>query len=555
MYFCNQPSQRNFFFQIIQNLFYIIKNRSTNSAMRIINLFIRGVFPFLFVAILIYILLFFYEKPKENKYSATKREMRAAWITTYRCIDWPSKWGLTTEDQKKELVDIFDLHQRNGMNAIIFQVRPSGDALYQSDIEPWGEWLSGTQGETPNPFYDPLAFAIELAHERNMEFHAWFNPYRAQADTVWSILDSSHIINHHPEWFVIHGRKRYFNPGIPEVREYLVKVVVDVVKRYDIDAVHFDDYFYPYPVDTLFFDDLATFKKYQGNFTDRQLNDWRRNNVNLTIQMISKAIKETKPWVKFGISPHGVWRNEGYDPRGSKSRGAANYDDLFADVLLWLEKGWIDYITPQLYWHIGNRSAPYEVMLEWWRNYHYNRHLYIGEGIYMLDSTSYIKAWRTPDEIFKHIEMCRQAPDVKGYMFYNTRAIQQNFLGINELLKQNYFQNVALIPVMEWIDSVPPLPPAGLKVTQPQEGIKLSWVKNDTLQNEFDKHSYYIVYRFEGQEVGELVPENMVAVVRNNAVTFKRNISFLRKKYTFVVTGVDRLHNESAASQPIIIRM
>ena len=321
-----------------------------------------------------------------------KREMRAVWVATVRNIDWPSKQGLSVADQQKELIDLIDLHKENGMNVIVFQVRPACDAMYQSTYEPWAQWLTGIQGKTPEPFYDPLEYIIEECHKRNMELHAWFNPYRAVSDYETFLLDSSHIAIQHPEMIIAYGKNKYLNPGLPETRDYVTKIVADVVSGYDIDAVHMDDYFYPYKIAGLELPDEDTFRKYSRGFAESKKEDWRRDNVDLVIKMLQDTIKSIKPWVKFGISPFGVWRNSNVDPKGSDTKaGQTNYDDLYADILKWLKKGWIDYVTPQAYWHIGFEIADHKIIAEWWNGNSFNRNLYIGHGIHRLDKKSKYK--------------------------------------------------------------------------------------------------------------------------------------------------------------------
>lgn len=311
--------------------------------------------------------------------SPPKREFRGVWIATVQNIDWPSAKGLTSVKQQQELVNIFDEHQKSGMNAVMLQIRPSADALYAKSREPWSIFLSGKQGIAPQPAYDPLKFAIDEAHKRAMELHAWFNPYRASNDLVDSNISANHITRTHPEWFYTYGRKKYFDPGLPEVRAYIIAVIMDVVHNYDIDGVHFDDYFYPYP-EKAKLPDTATYIKYGQGFTD--INDWRRHNVDTLIKVLADSIHKAKKYVKFGISPFGIWRNVKNDPNGSKTYGFTAYNTLFADARQWVKSGWVDYINPQLYFPFHYKVAPYENLLEWWSMNSFNRHLYIGQAVY-----------------------------------------------------------------------------------------------------------------------------------------------------------------------------
>ncbi|MGN6616748.1 MAG: glycoside hydrolase family 10 protein, partial [Ilyomonas sp.] len=295
--------------------------------------------------------------------TSPKYEFRAVWVATVENIDWPSRKGLSTEEQKAEFIRLLDMNKRNGMNAIIMQIRPVADAFYPSPFEPWSEYLTGKQGVAPNPYYDPLKFMIEETHKRGMEFHAWLNPYRAVFNIYKSSVAPNHITRTHPEWFLNYGDKKYFDPGQPEAMEFVAKVVKDIVSRYDLDGIHMDDYFYPYRIPGKDFPDNKTYLKYGDGLTK---DDWRRSNCDSIIKLIHDVIIDTKPMVKFGISPFGVWRNKSKDPMGSDTRaGVTNYDDLYADILLWLKEGWIDYVAPQLYWEIGHPLCDYETLLNW----------------------------------------------------------------------------------------------------------------------------------------------------------------------------------------------
>ena len=272
-------------------------------------------------------------------------EFRGVWVATVGNIDWPSKKTLSVEEQKEEFINLVEMHKRNGMNALIVQVRPAADALYSSSYEPWSEFLTGIQGQAPVPFYDPLTFMISETHKRGMEFHAWLNPYRAVFNMRTSSIASNHLTKTHPEWFLVYGDKKYFNPGLPQVRRHTVKVVEDLVKRYDIDGVHMDDYFYPYRIAGREFPDEKEYKRYGKGMSK---DEWRRSNCDSIIYELFNAIRTIKPKLRFGISPFGIWRNKSQDPMGSDTKGGqTNYDDLYADILLWLEKGWIDYVAPQ----------------------------------------------------------------------------------------------------------------------------------------------------------------------------------------------------------------
>jgi uncharacterized lipoprotein YddW (UPF0748 family) len=382
-------------------------------------------------------------------------EFRAVWIATVSNIDWPGRKDLSTDQQKAEFIRILDMHQRHGMNAVIVQVRPSADAFYPSPYEPWSEFLTGKQGVPPSPYYDPLQFMLDETHKRGMEFHAWFNPYRAVFGSNSSVA-ANHVTKKYPHWFVNYAGKKYFNPGLPEVRQHVNAIIKDVVNRYDIDAIHFDDYFYPYPVAGKDFPDATAFRQYGAGMTKEE---WRRSNVDSIIAMLSTTIKSTNSSVKFGISPFGVWRNAAKDPMGSVTRaGLTNYDDLYADILLWLQNGWIDYVAPQLYWEIGHKLCDYNVLLDWWSKNGFGRHVYIGHGIYRT-SDKPTASWRNPKELPAQITNLRQYETVQGSAYFSSKSFNRNPNGWSDSLRNNYYKHPALVPPMYWIDSVPPPKP------------------------------------------------------------------------------------------------
>ncbi|MBN8878809.1 MAG: family 10 glycosylhydrolase [Sphingobacteriales bacterium] len=374
-------------------------------------------------------------------------EFRGVWIATVDNIDWPPKGVTNPAQQKADFIRQLDLHKRNGINAVIVQIRPAADAFYASPYEPWSQWLTGIQGKPTFPFYDPLVFMIEEAHKRGMEFHAWLNPYRANFNIRTASISPDHITRKHPEWFLTYGDKKYFDPANKLGQEFVVNVVRDIVKRYDIDAIHMDDYFYPYRIPGKEFPDAASYRK-SGSPLSKD--DWRRANVDSIIEKISVAIKMEKPFCKFGISPFSVWRNLSQDPDGSNTKaGVTNYDDLYADILLWLRNGWIDYVAPQLYLEIGHDKIPFETMVDWWSKHSYGRHVYIGHGIYRVNERN--AAWKKPAELPNQIKLVREYPEIQGSIFYNSSAFERNPNGWNDSLRNNYYKEPAKIPVMEWL--------------------------------------------------------------------------------------------------------
>ena len=374
-------------------------------------------------------------------------EFRGVWIATVDNIDWPPKGVTNPAQQKADFIRQLDLHKRYGINAVIVQIRPAADAFYASPYEPWSQWLTGIQGKPTFPFYDPLVFMIEEAHKRGMEFHAWLNPYRANFNIRTASISPDHITRKHPEWFLTYGDKKYFDPANKLGQEFVVNVVRDIVKRYDIDAIHMDDYFYPYRIPGKEFPDAASYRK-SGSPLSKD--DWRRANVDSIIEKISVAIKMEKPFCKFGISPFSVWRNLSQDPDGSNTKaGVTNYDDLYADILLWLRNGWIDYVAPQLYLEIGHDKIPFETMVDWWSKHSYGRHVYIGHGIYRVNERN--AAWKKPAELPNQIKLVREYPEIQGSIFYNSSAFERNPNGWNDSLRNNYYKEPAKIPVMEWL--------------------------------------------------------------------------------------------------------
>ncbi|HLY72076.1 MAG TPA: family 10 glycosylhydrolase [Puia sp.] len=384
----------------------------------------------------------------EFSFSQTRYEFRAVWIATVDNIDWPSKGNYGTDSQKVEFIKMLDTFKSIGINAVIAQIRPAADAFYPSQYEPWSEWLTGKQGQQPFPYFDPLQFMIDEVHKRGMEFHAWCNPYRAVFKIGRSTIAGSHITRIHPEWFLNYGDTKYFDPGNKEVQQYVTAVITDIVQRYDIDAIHFDDYFYPYRIPGREFPDEVSYKKYGNNMTK---DDWRRSNVDSIIVMLSKTIKQQKRSCKFGISPFGVWRNSTKDSSGSATRaGQTNYDDLYADVLLWLKNGWIDYVAPQLYWEFGQRAAPYEILLDWWGKHTYGRQCYIGLGFYKGGSNA---VWRDKTLLPRQIEALRNTPNIQGMIFFSAKSVMNDLNGWSDSLRSNYFKIPGAVPLMPWIDS------------------------------------------------------------------------------------------------------
>ncbi len=309
----------------------------------------------------------------------------------------------------------------------MLQVRPCADALWPSPYEPWAECLTGTQGRDPG--WDPLGTAVAEAHERGLELHAWFNPYRVAMHADRSRLAASHPVRRNPHWAVPYGGKLYYNPGLPEVRRFVEDAMLDAVRSYDVDAVHFDDYFYPYPLAGQVFDDDAAYAAHGGDFPDRAA--WRRDNIDLLVREMSERIKKTKPDVRFGISPFGVWRNKSTDPRGSDTRALQTYDDLHADTYTWIKKRWIDYVVPQLYWHIGNSAADYAALVPWWGQAVRGTgvQLYVGRRSTAPVTPAQGAAWQDPAELSRHLTLARDHEEVLGHAFFGARDVVEDRIG------------------------------------------------------------------------------------------------------------------------------
>ena len=366
---------------------------------------------------------------------AQKKEFRGVWVASVDNTDWPKPATTNVAMQKESFIKLLDMHKYNGMNAVIVQIRPAADAFYPSTLEPWSQWLTGVQGQAPNPYYDPLQFMITETHKRGMEFHGWLNPYRAVFSIKKSNITTMHITKQRPDFFIAYGDKKYFDPGNKEAQQFVVKVVQDIVTRYNVDAIHMDDYFYPYRIAGKEFPDEKSYKIY-GNGVSRD--DWRRSNTDSIILAISNTIKQTRKTCRFGISPFGVWRNASVDTLGSNTKaGQTNYDDLYADILLWLKMGWIDYVAPQLYWEIGHKLCDYNTLADWWANNSFGKDCYVGIGIYRANTNA---AWKDKTQIPRQIDKLRSLPNLTGMIFYNSTAFTKNPNGWNDTLRLNYFK-------------------------------------------------------------------------------------------------------------------
>jgi uncharacterized lipoprotein YddW (UPF0748 family) len=376
---------------------------------------------------------------------ATEPYFRATWISTVSNIDFPRVADRGNyEAQKKHLIEMLDQLQATNINAVVFQVRPTADALYKSELEPWSHWLTGKQGVAAT--YDPLELVCAEAHKRGIDVHVWINPYRVTIPGMnVENLAPNHIYHKHPEWFVKYGKQWYFNPALQETRDFLCQVVADLVSRYDIQAIHMDDYFYPYPISGEVFPDTTNFAKDPRGF--KNIGDWRRDNVNLAIKQVHETIVRIKPEVQFGISPFGIWRNKKNDPRGSETNGLQHYDQLYADILLWMEKGWIDYVVPQLYWEIGKKVADYKILAHWWAQHATDKcRVYIGMAPFHLGSEKGAAAWREGNEICRQLRLNATIPGITGECYFRACDLINNRCNLTDSLKQVFYPTYVPAP-------------------------------------------------------------------------------------------------------------
>lgn len=463
------------------------------------------------------------------------KEFRGVWIATINNIDWPSAPGLSAEVQKSELKGLIERIKKLNLNVVIFQVRPASDAFYLSETEPWSYFLTGKQGTPPSPDFDPLGYAIELCHANGMELHAWFNPFRVRNAGFYK-LDPSSFSAKHPQYIREYDHKLFLDPGIPLVREHINKVIMEVVRKYNIDAVHFDDYFYPYPGSGIQFPDQKTFHKYGKGYYPQRLGDWRRENINQLISAIHDSIKAVKPSVRLGISPFGIWRNKKDDLNGSPGvKGTTSFDNLYADVYKWLSNGWIDYVIPQLYWEQGNRFGDFAALVKWWNDHSFGKSLYIGQALFK--STGTEKVFENPKEINEQISILRKFGNVGGFAFYSASHLAKlSDAHLNELTlsilpptAQNLNNAPSGITDQKQISLCPPIQfpenlfvadkksladtlnfrykslidntletPSQISVTKSREGWEIEWMTLSLNQSDKLKYSIMIFKRVKG---------------------------------------------------------
>jgi len=470
------------------------------------------------------------------------RQLRGMWIATVGNIDWPKAGRRSVDQQKADFRKLLDTARAMNLNAVFVQIRPNSDAFYDSPYEPWSQWITGTPGKDPG--YDVLKFMLDEAHARNLEFHAWFNPYRVSREGDLKKLAPDSPARRNPGWVRKYGKGLWYDPGLPEVRDLVVKAVLDVVRKYDIDAVHFDDYFYPYPeAGAGEFPDQDTYKTYGKGM---RKDDWRRQNVDTLVKTVSERIRQAKPWVRFGISPFGVWRNDTTDPQGSPTRALQSYDDLHADTRKWIREEWIDYVTPQLYWPIGDARADYAKLVDWWaRQVEGTKvQLTIGQAAYRVGKDA---AWRKPDELSRHLKLNARYPAVRGDVYFSASDLVANRQGFATRLRDDHYTRPALPPVSPAaVDrdqtGQGPAPARRVRAEGGDRGVRVTW-------NASGDAVAYAVYRVDGKRAAcaPVTPGTLLTTVRGGGIvdpTAKPG-----RTYTYYVTAVDRMQRESAPAR------
>jgi uncharacterized lipoprotein YddW (UPF0748 family) len=477
---------------------------------------------------------------------APKREMRGVWISTHLSLDWPNRTQ-TPAQQRAALAAILDHNKATGMNAAFFQVRSQADAMYASNLEPWSYYLTNNQGSAPAPVWDPLQFAIDESHKRGLELHAWINPYRAVANTATESntaqYANTHVSRTHPEWLLTVGTVKILNPGLPQVRDHIAAVIMDIVQRYDIDGLHFDDYFYP----TGTINDDAAYAADPRGFPNTVAGraDWRRDNINLMIARVSESIRSAKPWVKFGVSPSGIYRSSTDPAVGSPTSSGAfqHYSSAFADSRKWLQQGWVDYLAPQVYWYIGQAGSDYKLLVPWWNDNAFGRHIYVGLADYKMNTAG----WLDPNQIANQIALNRANPNVLGQVHFRHAFLAANPLNYRTGLLQSTYKRPALLPAMAWKGTVQPMAPGAVSALDGANGVvQLAWTAPADGADEMEKVRRFAVYRSDVREVDIEKPANLVGLTNALETSLTDTTAGAGKYYFYTVTSVNRLSTESA---------
>lgn len=467
-----------------------------------------------------------------------EREFRGFWVATVVNIDWPKNGADPIEKQKADYLKILYFYDKLNFNAAIVQVRTAGDAFYESDHAPWSRFLTGQEGKAPETDESILRWMIAETHARGMEFHAWLNPYRATFDLNTDILSPNHDYHQHPEWMLKYGKKFYYDPGLPEVRERMVSVIDELVSNFDIDAVHFDDYFYPYTIAGEVFRDSLSFEKYAPK--GQSLADWRRSNIDKLVKDSYEIIKARKPWVQLGISPFGVWKNNSTDPRGSDTKaGQTTYENLYADPLLWMEKGWLDYLVPQVYWSMDLPVASHRKIVDWWAENSINANLYIGNGPYKIRNNS-DKSWDKKKELPNQLRLARNTKAVKGNVFFSAKSLMENNADVVNYLHRKYYKREALPPTSPWMSGKATATIDFKSIQKVNDSIVLNF-------NNLKAYQFITVYPT-GKNAKPHYPIKMLEklpVGDDNSVVIPQKI--LGKQKQIAVIFIDRYRRESEA--------
>ncbi len=517
----------NFFHNLQTDLKHLFKNYLIIKSMTHYSLSLRTIVSILY---LLFQLSLFSQSNESPKY-----EMRGLWVATVNNIDWPSKPGLSIFDQKKEALAILDRAVSLHLNTIFFQVRSMADAFYESKREPWSAYLMGESGQ--NPGYDPLAFWVMEAHARGLDIHAWINPFRASM-SLTEPLALSHPLHQYPNWFIIYGNKYLFDPGLPECRQYIADIVSDIVSKYNIDGIHLDDYFYPYPLKGELFNDQESFEKYGKAYAFISLEEWRRSNVDATVALIHQTIKSINPNIVFGISPFGVWRNNNIDSLGSDTRaGITNYDNLYADVLKWMKEKQVDYIIPQIYWDTNHPTANFIKIIKWWSDNNNGIPIYVGHSLYRVNKDP--APWNNPSQILDQIRLTRSTINIGGSVFFNANHFNRNLLGVQDSLKKDLYKYFSLLKPInkEFEKSMPQT----IQIVKRCKKLKWRSTVSDSLKR-------YIIYRIE---------ENDSLISSKNIIAFTTDTKYQLTKSTtskncfYIVTSQNQNNTEQAISNKI----
>ena len=482
----------------------------------------------------------------KTKSPAPKTEFRGVWVASVANIDWPQSGQDSWEKQKSSYTKILDYYKDLNFNAVIVQIRTAGDAFYPTELAPWSRFLTGIEGEPPQTNEDPLQWLIEESHKKGFEFHAWFNPYRATFDMKTEVLSEEHDYYQHPDWMIAYGPKYYYDPGIPEVQDHLVSIMAEVASNYHIDGLHFDDYFYPYTRKDETFYDTLSFKQYAPK--ELSLNEWRRSNIDSLIRKVNDTLKATKPWVQFGISPFGVWQNKSQDPLGSDTRaGQTTYHDLYADPLLWMENGWIDYLVPQLYWSLDYEPASHRKLLDWWAENSSGINLYVGNAAYKIENNK-DEAWDRKKEIPEQLLLTRANQKTTGNVFFSANSLMKKEK-VSRFIQKKVYRYPALTPKS-------PLPRIALyqfpRLSEVHNGpseLTLKFKAEDP-----EAYKFAILYTSRKDKSTMISkPENIWSKIHlNNDLEFKIDKYALRRSKLLGITFVDLY---GAESQPIILEL